>query len=224
MRIYIVRHGVTALNQSAVRQSRDGFLSDDGIQQARALSEKLSELTIDSIFTSPYPRARQTADIISAKVKQLQVQESEYLAEVRYPSEVVGKPKDDPRSVRILETVHAHYGEEGWRYSDEETFEEFSGRAHTVLDYIAKTGFQNVVVVSHERFIRVLVGVILLGREFTPSIFRIVRKNLYVSNTGVTICEQWKNEGGPWRIITLNDHSHITKLSHSTEAPKPDGL
>jgi probable phosphoglycerate mutase len=211
MRLYIVRHGVTELNQSNIRQSREGYLSQEGIQQARALSDKLSELTIDSIFTSPYPRARQTADIISAKVKQLLVQESEYLAEVRLPSDMIGKPKDDPHSVRILESIQTHYGEEGWRYSDEETFEEFSERAHTVLDYISKTGFENVVIVSHERFIRVLVGVILLGREFTPGVFRVVRKNLYISNSGITICEQWKNEGGLWRLITLNDHSHILK-------------
>ncbi len=217
MRIYIIRHGVTEQNSGNIRQSREGYLSQEGIQQARALSDKLSELTIDSIFTSPYPRARQTADIISAAVKGLQVQESEYLAEVRYPSEVIGKSKTDSESLRILERIQSHYAEEGWRFSDEETFEEFTGRAHTVLDYIAKTGFQNVVVVSHERFIRVLVGVVLLGREFTPGVFKVVRKNLYVSNTGITICEQFTNEGGPWRLMTLNDHSHVTGLAHTLD-------
>jgi broad specificity phosphatase PhoE len=217
MRIYIIRHGITENNASGIRQSREGFLSQEGIAQARALSDKLSELTIDSIFTSPYPRARQTADIISAAVKGLQVQESEYLTEVRYPSEVIGKSKTDPESVRILEKIQGHYGEEGWRYSDEETFEEFVERAHTVLDYLSKTGFKNVVVVSHERFIRVLVGVVLLGREFTPGVFKVVRKNLYVSNTGITICEQFKNEGGPWRLMQLNDHSHVTGLAHQLD-------
>jgi probable phosphoglycerate mutase len=211
MRLYIVRHGVTELNQSNIRQSSEGYLSQEGIQQARALAEKLSELTVDSIFTSPFPRARQTADIISAKVKQLLVQESEYLAEVRLPSEMIGKPKDDPHSVRVLDTIQAHYGEADWRYADEETFDEFSNRAHTVLDYISKTGFENVVIVSHERFIRVLVGVILLGKGFTPDVFRVVRKNLYISNTGITICEEQKSESGPWRLVTLNDHSHIIK-------------
>lgn len=210
MRLYIVRHGVTELNASNVRQSRDGYLSQDGIAQARALADKLSALTIDSIFTSPFPRARQTADIISAKVKQLLVQESEYLGEVRLPSEFIGKPKDDPRAQRILEEIQEHYGIVGWRYADEETFDEFIERAHTVLDYIAKTGFQNVVVVSHERFIRVLVGVMLLGREFTAPAFRVVRENLYISNTGVTIADLVQTKKNSWRIITLNDHSHIT--------------
>ena len=211
MRLYVVRHGVTEFNQSNVRQSRDGFLSEEGITQARALAEKLSELSVDSIFTSPFPRARQTADIISAKVKQLLVQESEYLGEVRLPSELVGKPKDDPRSVRILATIEDHYDNSGWRYSDEETFEEFVIRARTVLTYIAKTGFENVVIVSHERFIRVLVGVMLLGTQFTPSVFREVRHNLYISNTGITIADLVDLKRNAWRVITLNDHSHILK-------------
>jgi broad specificity phosphatase PhoE len=211
MRLYIVRHGVTELNTSNVRQAREGYLSDEGIQQARAAAEKLSELTVDSIFTSPFPRARQTADIISAKVKQLLVQESEYLGEVRLPSELVGTPKDDPRSERILATIEEHYDDQGWRYSDEESFEEFVARAHTVLDYIARTGFENVVVVSHERFIRVLVGVMLLGKSFTPQVFREVRHNLYISNTGITICDLVDLKKFHWRLVTLNDHSHIVK-------------
>lgn len=209
MRIYVIRHGVTESNATNIRQHSEGFLSDEGVSQARLLGERLSSLPVDTIFTSPYPRAKQTADIISSFHKNLLVQESEYLVEVRYPSEVFGKPKDDPKSVRIIEEVHSHFGEDGWRYSDEETFDEFVQRAHTVLDYISKTGFENAVVVSHERFIRVLVGVVLLGREFTPGVFRIVRKNLYVGNSGITICEENKNEGGPWRLITLNDHSHL---------------
>lgn len=210
MRIYIIRHGVTELNNQGIRQSSEGLLSEEGIAQARALGEKLSLLPIDAIFSSPYERARQTADIISSFTKKFQVQESEYLSEVRYPSEVVGKPKQDPESIRIVEMVRSHYGQDGWHYSDEETFDQFTERAHLVLDHFSKTGFKNIVVVSHERFIRVLVGVVLLGAEFTPDIFSVVRKNLYVSNTGITICEQ--QHEGAWRLITLNDHSHVHAL------------
>lgn len=215
MRLYIVRHGQTEGNALDVRQSRDGFLSPDGIQEARALADKLSELVIDSIFTSPFPRARQTADIISAKVKQLLVQESEYLAEVRLPSELIGTPKNDPRSERILASIEAHYESPVWRYADEETFEEFTLRARTVLDYLSRTGFERVVVVSHERFIRVLVGIILLGKAFSPSAFREVRHKLFISNTGVTVADLVDRDLGSWRLMTLNDHSHIrTTESH----------
>ena len=214
MRLYIVRHGVTEGNVAQIRQSRDGYLSPEGIAEARALADKLSELVIDSIFTSPFPRARQTADIISAKVQQLLVQESEYLTEVRLPSELIGTRKNDPRSERILQTIESHYESPGWRYADEETFEEFTTRARVVLDYLARTGFEHVVVVSHERFIRVLVGIILLGRAFSPAAFREVRHKLFISNTGITIADLTDRTAGAWRLMTLNDHSHI----HSTQS------
>lgn len=212
MRIYIIRHGVTESNAINVRQSREGSLSDEGIQEARALAEKMSGLVVDSIFTSPYPRARQTADIISAKVKQLLVQESEYLSEIRLPSDILGLPTDDPKSRRIVSLIDEHTGSKGWRYSDEETFDEYVGRAHTVLEHITKTGFENIVVVSHHRFIKVLVGVVLLGKYFTAPLFTSIKNNMYISNSGVTICELQGTAGKSWRLLTLNDHSHVMSV------------
>ena len=209
MRIYIIRHGVTESNESGIRQSREGLLSQEGIGQARALADKMAGLVVNSIFTSPYPRARQTADIISAKVKQLLVQESEYLSEIRLPSELIGVPTKDPKALRIISTIDSHTASKQWRYSDEETFEEYSGRAYAVLDHLTKTGFDNVVVVSHHRFIKVSVGVVLLGEQFSADNFVTVKNNLYISNTGITICEQNDETKGKWRLLTLNDHSHV---------------
>ena len=220
MRIYIIRHGVTESNESGVRQSREGQLSKEGIEQARALSDKMAGLVVDSIFTSPYPRARQTADIISAKVKQLLVQESEYLSEIRLPSEIIGIPTNDPKAKRIVTSIDEHTAQKGWRYSDEETFEEYAGRAHAVLEYITKTGFNHVVVVSHHRFIKVLVGVVLLGKNFTADTFVTVKNNVYISNTGITICELNEKIGGSWRLLTLNDHSHVMSGIHKEHEGK----
>ena len=207
MRIYLIRHGVTKSNLENVRQSREGYLSEDGIQQSRALASKLSGLAIDSIFTSSYPRARQTADIISALGKGFLVQESQYLEEIRLPSEVVGKPVEDQKSKNILSRLWSHRTNPSWRYSDEETFKEYVSRAHFVLDHISNTGFKNVVVVTHHRFIEVLVGIVLLKEKLTPALFAELKERLYVSNTGITIIDQ--NQGGGWRLFTLNEHSHI---------------
>ncbi|MBX9765431.1 histidine phosphatase family protein [Patescibacteria group bacterium] len=212
MRIYVVRHGETENNAGGIRQSREGYLSEEGIQQARALAQNLSEITIDSIFTSTYPRAKQTADIISSLGKKLLVQESEYLTEIKLPSEIVGKPKDDAESLKIFKWVQSRMGG-GDRYSDEETYNEYVSRAYAVLEHISKTGFRNVVVVTHHRFIHILVSVILLGRELTPRLFAELRRRMYVSNTGVTILEQNLEDGGSWRLLTLNEHSHIKQVA-----------
>ncbi len=212
MRIYVVRHGETENNVGDIRQSREGFLSEEGIQQARALAQNLSEITIDSIFTSTYPRAKQTADIISSLGKKLPVQESEYLTEVKLPSEVVGKPTKDRESLQILKWIQSRMGG-GDRYSDEETYNEYVSRSYKVLEHISNTGFKNVVVVTHHRFIHILVSLALLGKELTPRLFAKLRKNMYISNTGVTILEQNIEDGGSWRLLTLNEHSHIKQVA-----------
>lgn len=213
MRIYVIRHGATESNTQNIRQSREGYLSEEGIQQARSLAEKMSSLTIDSIFTSSYPRARQTADIISAMGKGLLVQESDYLTEIALPSEVVGKPTDDPKSLKILSWVKRHGTSAKARYSDEETFNEYVSRAKSVLEYIANTGFRNVVMITHHRFIKVLVGLILLGDTLTPELFTVAKDRFYISNTGITILEQNEETAGAWRLYTLNEHSHLEEAA-----------
>jgi len=213
MRIYVIRHGETKSNEERIRQSRDGYLSDDGIQEARALAEKLRGINIDSIFTSSYPRAKQTAGIISALgTKHFPVQESEFLTEVRLPSEVVGRPVDDPASKKILAWIQGNTGS-SFKYSDEETFNEYVSRANKVLEHISQTKFENSVVVTHHRFIHILVATVLLGQKLTPQLFSTLRDHLFISNTGITILEKNPQEGDWWRVLTLNEHSHLENLA-----------
>lgn len=209
MRIYVVRHGETESNADRIRQSSQGYLSDDGIQEARAAASKLSSLKIDSIFTSSYPRAKQTADIISALGKGLLVQVSDYLTEIKLPSEVVGRPVDDPASKKIFSWLKGHSVSPTARFSDEETYNEYVSRAHKVLEHIEKTGFENTVVVTHHRFIHILVAVVLMGDELTPVLFNRIRNHIYISNTGITIIEKNNENEGQWHVLTLNEHSHL---------------
>lgn len=63
--LYLVRHGETEWNKLGRFQGcTDIELSDDGIQQAKLLMEKL-ENKFDYIYTSPLSRAVQTATIIN---------------------------------------------------------------------------------------------------------------------------------------------------------------
>lgn len=61
MTIYLIRHGETAANKRRVLQMPDSPLSDNGIQQAKQLSERLKSANIVNILCSDYPRAQQTA-------------------------------------------------------------------------------------------------------------------------------------------------------------------
>ncbi len=67
--LYLIRHGETEWNKLGKFQgSKDISLSEDGISQARYLSERLNG-NFDYIYTSPLIRAKKTADIISEKSK-----------------------------------------------------------------------------------------------------------------------------------------------------------
>lgn len=65
MRLLLVRHGETPLNAARVMQPPDAPLSPRGLQQARAVAERLRSETPGELWSSDLPRAWQTADAIA---------------------------------------------------------------------------------------------------------------------------------------------------------------
>jgi len=72
MNLYILRHGI------AVEHGDPGYLNDadrpltpKGERKVRAIAEAMDalDLSFDLILTSPYPRARQTAEIVAKVLK-----------------------------------------------------------------------------------------------------------------------------------------------------------
>ena len=65
MILYITRHGQTDNNINGIIQGTiDTELNETGIKQARILQEKLQNINLDLVITSPLKRAIQTAEII----------------------------------------------------------------------------------------------------------------------------------------------------------------
>lgn len=68
-RIGLIRHGCTAWNKEKRAQGvTDIPLDDEGIQQAVALAERLSDDTWNVIYTSDLVRAHRTAEIIAKRL------------------------------------------------------------------------------------------------------------------------------------------------------------
>lgn len=75
-RIYIVRHGQTAMNYAKKLQGRsDIALNETGVRQAEMTAEKLKEkgIEFDYVFSSPLGRAKETAALISRKPAEIQI-------------------------------------------------------------------------------------------------------------------------------------------------------
>jgi len=63
---YLVRHGQTASSKRKAYSGRsDVALTELGREQARAVAQRLAELGVDAIFSSPLSRARDTAQAIA---------------------------------------------------------------------------------------------------------------------------------------------------------------
>lgn len=78
MEVLFIRHGFAKSNiyDPDMKVGSDLELTDEGVEQATAIAESLADLAmkgiigpVEHIYSSPYVRARHTADIIAAKFK-----------------------------------------------------------------------------------------------------------------------------------------------------------
>lgn len=207
MRLYLVRHGESVSNKAVTQSSPDEQLSEHGREQARFLANRFSNIKIDAIISSPYTRTLETAKSIS-DLKNIPVETNELAREFRWPTEFKGMSKKDPEVSIIRKTIEEKWSEdENWRHSDEETFAEIRERAVAFLnslDDIKK--YENIVVVSHARFLKVLLAVMIHGKEVSGKTATEMLYRISIINTGITVAEQHK---GAWNLVTINDHAHL---------------
>lgn len=174
MRLYLIRHGETQLNKEfKFIGVTDAALSKKGLDQARAVADRLKGEKVKAIYSSDLIRAKQTADIISlacevpinltSSLREIDFGYWEGLSydeiDARYPDEFRAWQKD-PVGIQIP-------GGEPW--------ESFEKRVLDVVNSIVKIEKEgNVAVVSHGGPIKLLVsyykrGDIGLLRDFWPS-------------------------------------------------------
>lgn len=209
-RIYFVRHGSTAGNESEAYQLATTPLSEKGRQQGEFLAERFTKIPFDAIIASDMERAHETARIIGSKTGHTALT-TELFREVRRPSEVWGKPRNDPKVTEIMDKTYKNFYEGGTGHiSDEENFYDVKERAIASLQYLTGRPEETLVVVTHGVILRMIFCVMLMGEDLSPNMFERVYGFMFPSNTGVSWCE-YDNEfhPGTWQLITWNDHAHL---------------
>lgn len=160
-RVFLIRHGETVWNKDARIQGQvDIPLSEKGIEQAKALSERLKKLNFAGIFSSYLSRARETAAII-AEPHNRQVEVVPGLQELNF-GEWEGM---------TMEEIHKEYTSmtKAWwanplttRIPGGETLAELAERSvRAIKGIIERYPDQQVVVVAHGGTIRSIVGSVL---------------------------------------------------------------
>lgn len=167
MRPLFVRHGDTEIAVNEYVQPVANPLSAAGILQAKEVANRLVDYDIDLILSSPLPRTRDTATVIN-KTLHKNLIFNDLLAEVKWPTELEGKKLDDPKvkEYRKLRKENNIAGST-WHYSDEENFIDLKIRTRKFLDELKETKGENILVVSHSTFIKVVVSVMCHGDAIT---------------------------------------------------------
>jgi len=186
------RHGIPAVPS-------EGNLTLEGIEQAMTTGRELASQNLERLLTSPYPRAMQTAQIISrhitpgveifldlhnkTRAREIILKRSEISA--RHPEFIL--PEDLP---------------ENW-LPGEEKWEDVYRRAVRVAKYLVslETSHERIAIVSHAVTLDALTST-LLGLE------PLERMRFWYDNCSLTLLSI---EGGTVRLKYLNEVSHLVK-------------
>ena len=207
MIVYFIRHGESELNAKQIHQDKSVKLTAKGIQQAHNVADRFIDVPIDVILSSPFVRAKQTADIISEKLN-IPVELNPLLSEIKRPTEIEGKHINDPQVVRIKNVIRKNWENPEFRYSDEENFHELKSRAKKIINELSKLNKDHVLVVTHGYMIGITLSFLTFGDDLRSREVFSIRKLFSLSNTGVTV---FKFEDNNWKLITWNDVTHLPK-------------
>ena len=112
MEIWLLRHAAAEERAESGRDA-DRALSEDGLRRAREVARGLAELEpgIELILTSPYRRARQTAEPVARALHlNAKLRETQALEPSSDPEEILGELKADPAPVILLVGHEPHLG------------------------------------------------------------------------------------------------------------------
>ncbi len=158
MELHLIRHGQTDWNEERRAQGQsDSQLTALGVEQARQLGEKLSDLHFDKIFCSSSLRTRQTAEH-AFQERQQPITYLDSLREIhlgpwegRLYDEI---EEEDPDSFR-----HFWHEPHQFNVAGAETFYDMQNRAVDTIKDIAKDSLQQrVAVVSHGALIKTILA------------------------------------------------------------------
>lgn len=149
MKIYVTRHGETEWNVlNKVCGLTDVELTENGIAQAKALADKVQDLNVGIVISSPLKRAYETGRMIAEKCS-IPITTDPRLIEQNYGI-YEGVDRKDPDFL-------ANKRNFAYKYPGGESMMQLAYRVYGFLDEIKeKYSGENVLIVSHGGICRVI--------------------------------------------------------------------
>ena len=157
--LYITRHGQTQWNvEGRMQGHQDSPLTDLGIRQAIWLRDTLHEIAFDSIYASPSPRAKKTAEILRAQ-RSCDVIYDDALREQSMGSWEGERGKEIKQNYPVAyhtfwQTPHLYQPENGG-----ESFFDFHKRVISFIEsLISKNEGKTILIVSHAGTVKAIMS------------------------------------------------------------------
>lgn len=211
--ILLVRHGQ---NDWVKKNRLAGWtpgvhLNEDGQKQVKELAERLADLPIKAVYSSPLERCMETAAAL-ARPHELEINQLEAVGEVRYG-------KWEGKKIKKLAKKKAWYAVQHYpsrfRFPEGESFLEVQQRA---VDAIEALNLQHqkemIVIVSHADVIK-----IVLAHYMGTHIDLFQRIGLSPASVSVLAL----GEKGGVRVLRVNDSGPIKPPPPPEEKEKQDG-
>lgn len=148
--IYLTRHGQTEWNIEKRLQGRGNSpLTKDGIDRAKELRDRIKEIELDVIYTSPIERALHTANIIKGE-RQLEVITEDRLMEMCF-GDYEGRKTDEVMKENPEWNIDLiMHGDVSLSAPNGENLENVRSRVKDAMDSIIEVNRgKNVLIVAH---------------------------------------------------------------------------
>lgn len=195
--VYIIRHGKTLWNQEHKMQgSLNSDLTDEGVDQAQKLSEKLRTIAFDKIYSSSAQRAIDTAHLVFPHAK-INVQDT--ISEINMGTW-------EGQTHEWIESNYPHqwdaFFNEPLTYipeNDGESFQDVANRVKEFITLLNESNDETVAIVSHRITIRIIIALLQDGTLENVHIIEDIQPN---SCTTLTL------ENGALTILDFNSTRH----------------
>lgn len=189
--VYFIRHGETAKNHGFRHQGPDEPLTERGRAQVRELVKFLREQNIDTLISSNYVRARETADIIAAELGLTYAIEPS-VREFGRPLSIYDKHHFSPASFRYFLDLYRNRLNLLWDKEGAENLAHVRERIRDARLMTESLPGKRIAIVSHRIFMTMFTETVCYDKPL--SMFQFVRGLLgrkRIHNGGVLhfVCE-----------------------------------
>lgn len=200
MKLYITRHGETEWNTEKKMQGwQNSDLTEQGVENAIRLGERLKEIDFSNIYSSPLGRAMDTANYIKGD-RNIEIEPLDHLKEMGFG---LWEGIENKKVMELYEEEHYNFWNKPHLYkgNEAESFDELFERVDKAIKYIIENSKgENVLIVSHAITIKAIYSLI---KNYKLEDFWTLP---YIDGTSLTIIEIDEDE---MKFILEGDTSHF---------------